>query len=88
MRGMEVYKSKDSQYDQFTIVIAGDAWLITGDDKTTAEWEYIGEFIRSLMYEATQINPREVPASVVETAKLIALEYYAADWQNFNTREG
>jgi len=92
MRGIRAFKSSDLQYDQYLIVIAGDVWLITGDDKVTAEWKYFGEYTtRSLESGITQINPHEmtqikpkgVPNSVAETAKLIAMEMYAADWRDF-----
>ena len=82
---MRAFKAKGTQYDEYLIVIAGDAWRITGDDKMVAEWKYIGEFTGPLMYEATQINPDGVPVSVRETAQLIAMDMYAADWYDFAT---
>lgn len=89
-RGMRAYKSKALQYDQYLIVIAGDVWLVTGDDKASLDGKYIGEYNSRLMYEgafvydATQIKPEDVPLPVVETAQLIAMECYAEDWRDFS----
>ncbi len=80
---MRAYQSSIIRDDQYMIVIAGDVWVITGDDKMSAGHEYVGEFIRSLMYEAQPIDPKNLPITVIETAQLIALEYYAADWRDF-----
>lgn len=83
-RGIRAFRSPNTTYDQYLIVIAGDAWRITGDDKMVAEHKYVGVFARDLMYEATQIDPKDVPNSVAETAKLIAMECYAPDWYEFS----
>ncbi|KKM93316.1 hypothetical protein LCGC14_1209680 [marine sediment metagenome] len=82
---MRAFKAKGTQYDEYLIVIAGDAWRITGDDKTVAEWKYVGEFTGPLMYDAVQIDPDSVPISVRETTLLIAMDMYAADWHGFAT---
>ena len=84
-RGMRAFKAKGTQYDEYLIVIAGDAWRITGDDKMVAEWKYVGEFTGPLMYDAVQIDPDSVPISVRETTLLIAMDMYAADWHGFAT---
>ena len=84
MRGIRAYRSANLTYDQYLIVIAGDVWRITGDEKMTAEWKYISEFRGELMYTATQIGPGDIPSNVAETAKLIAMEYYAEDWKDFS----
>ena len=85
IRGMRAYKNSTLDYDQYLIVIAGDVWRITGDDKTVAEWKYVGEFTGPLMYDAVQIDPDSVPISVRETTLLIAMDMYAADWHGFAT---
>ena len=84
MRGMRAYRSCDLRYDQYLIVIAGDVWRISGDEKGADGGEYIGEFTGKIMYDAVQIDSRDIPKTVIETAQLIAMECYAEDWRDFS----